>query len=391
LPKFPEFSDKTANLKNAVFERFRSQMSSFGSDMIRLHIGDTYQQPVYQLPLSREYIESEQGFNRYCNTFGLSNLRTALSKKLAEDNDINVNIDNIMLTAGATNALSAALHTILNKQDEILVLTPCWPIFRGLVHSVPANVVEIPFYECLAGGSEPDVSNYLGTYLSENTAAIYINSPNNPSGKILSLDLLQQVGQFAREYDLWILTDKAYDGLAYDGHSDNCLASYTEFSDQTISVFTFSKLYMFAGMRLGYAVAGKDVIRQMNKTMVHQLYSPSTMAQQLMIRPVQTRRQWQNKVRERYQILRDLFFDSIGIIPKKPEAGYFMFFSISKYLGTRSYDQIINDCLANGVSVAPGEDFGRGFEDYIRICFTGEPEEKLVRGAQILKTILLDK
>jgi aspartate/methionine/tyrosine aminotransferase len=97
-----------------------------------------------------------------------------------------------------------------------------------------------------------------------------------------------------------------------------------------------------------------------------------------------------DKVRQHYQDLRDVFFETIDLFPDPPEAGYFMFFSIESFLSHKTYDQIIDECLEQGVSVAPGEDFGRGFENYIRVCFTGEPAERLERGAATLRRILID-
>jgi len=389
VPKFPAFADKISRIKNAVFEKYRDKMLAYGPEMIRLHIGDTYQAPLYNIPISEQFINTYPDFNRYCNTFGIKTLRKQLADKLNRDNHFQVHEDHILISAGATNALSAALHTILDNADEILVLTPCWPIFPGLVNAVPAKMVEVPFYCQADEGFKINIEEYLSGYLSPRTSAIYLNSPNNPSGTILTRDQLIGLGRFAAKHGLWILSDEAYDGLTYDNNQDICIAALPGFFERTISVFTFSKLYMFAGLRLGYAVAAGHVIQNMNKTMVHQLYSPSTFAQQMMIQPVETRYKWMEKVREHYQTLRNIFFENIGIIQNLPQAGYFVFFSIEPYIGTRTYNQIIGECLEKGVSVAPGNDFGKGFEYYIRICFTGEPADKLEMGAKILKKILI--
>ena len=389
MPKFPGFSYKVSNIKNAVFEKFREKMDVYGSEMVRLHIGDTYQRPYYNIPLTEKFLASRQNFNRYCNTFGIAELRKVLKEKLNSDNGIKSTINNILMTAGATNALSAALHTVLNQEDEILVFTPCWPIFPGLVKSVPAKIVEVPFYMTLDENPDLDIESYLNRFISPKTAAVYFNSPNNPSGKVLSKDQINAIGGFASSNNLWILSDEAYDGLTYDDQHHICIASLPAFSERTISVFTFSKLYMFAGLRLGYAVASEVVIKNINKTMVHQLYSPSTFAQQMMIEPIKTRHEWTTKVRQHYQDLRDIFFETIDLLEYTPQAGYFTFFSIESFFGKKTYNQIIDECLEQGVSVAPGEDFGKGYENYIRICFTGEPEERLKRGAMTLRNILL--
>ena len=391
MPKFPSFSAKISTIKGAVFEKYRDKMLAYGSEMVHLQIGDTYQMPYYDIPLSGDFKRMYPNFNRYCDTYGVTELRRVLAEKLRADNQLQVKAENLLITVGATNALSAALHSVLDENDEILVLTPCWPIFPGLVNAVPAKITEVPLYCLLEEEATLDIDAYLGTFLSHRTAAVYINSPNNPSGKILSSDQLEQLARFASDNALWILADEAYDGLTFDNNRHRCIASLPGFLERTISVFTFSKLFMFAGLRLGFAVAAEDVIHNMNKTMVHQVYSPSTVAQQMMVEPVKTRYEWMEKVRRHYQDLRDIFFENIDCIKKLPQAGYFMFFSIESFLGDRSYEQIIDDCLQKGVSVAPGEAFGKGYEHYMRVCFTGEPPERLKRGAKTLHDILTIK
>jgi len=198
MPKFPSFADKTSRIKNAVFEKFRDKILSHGPEMIRLHIGDTYQTPRYNIPISEHFINTYPDFNRCCNTFGISKLRQVLAEKLNHNNHIQAHDEHILMTAGATNALSAALYTILDNSDEILVLTPCWPIFPGLVKAVPANMVEISFYCRAEENFKMNIEEYLSDYLSSRTSAIYLNSPNNPSGRILTGEPPEKLEQGAK-------------------------------------------------------------------------------------------------------------------------------------------------------------------------------------------------
>ncbi len=147
---------------------------------------------------------------------------------------------------------------------------------------------------------------------------------------------------------------------------------------------------MFAGLRLGYAVGTEEMIINLNKIMVHQIYSSPTLTQQMMIEPVKTRHQWMNKVQNHYQNLRDQFVNQSGLSLNIPEATYFIFITIEEYLRGRKYDQVINACFENGVSVAPGIDFGKDFEKYLRVCFTGESPDRLEKGIDRLRKVLLD-
>ena len=147
---------------------------------------------------------------------------------------------------------------------------------------------------------------------------------------------------------------------------------------------------MFAGLRLGYAVGTAEMIVNLNKIMVHQIYSSTIFTQQMMIEPVRTRHQWMEKVRSHYQLLRDQFVNQSGLSLVKPEATYFTFFSIEEYLNGRIYDDVINACFEEGVSVAPGIDFGKDFKMFLRVCFTGETPEQLEKGVERLRNVLLN-
>ncbi len=388
MPKFPHFSERVKRVPGSVFEKFRPKMKEQGLRLVRLHIGDTYLLPKYPLPIREEFIRKYRYFNRYCHTFGVDRLRRVLVKKVEEDNGFAVKEDNIMLTNGATNGLSASTMSILNPGDEMLVLTPCWPFFPGMIKVADARVVEVPFYVRLFEEPDLDISAFLKTYLSEKTAAVYLNTPNNPSGKVLTAEQLRQIADFCRRHRLWIISDEAYDGLTFDNHRHISIGTLPGMLEQTITVFTFSKSFMFAGLRLGFIVAEEEVVRMVNKTMVHQLYSPSTLGQYMMVEPVIHRKEWIPAIREHYRELRDLFIGNLNLPVNKPEGTYFIFMSIEKYLRGADYWQMIDRMFDAGVSVAPGGDFGKDFEHYIRICFTGEPPERLEKAAQRLRQVL---
>lgn len=390
MPRYPNFATRTERISSSVFEKFRSKMKGKRVDLIRLHIGDTYLPPDYSLPIDRDFLKTKPYFNRYCHTFGVESFRRMLVKKLKEDNRFSVNIENVLATSGATNALSASVLSLLNPGDEILVLTPCWPFFSGMVELAEARAVQVPFYTRLFSEPDRDLIAYLEPYLTPATSAIYLNSPNNPSGKVLTSSQLQQLAAFAKKHRLWIISDEAYDGLAFEPHQHCCIANLPSMFEQTISVFTFSKSFMFAGLRLGYLAAEEEVVRVINKTMVHQLYSPSSLAQYLMIEPLKNRQMWIPKLRTHYQELRDRAIQELKFPVPTPEGTYFLFFSIAEYLNGRSYWQVIEELLEAGVTVAIGEDFGRDFRDYIRICFTNEPWERVQKGIEKINRVLME-
>ena len=389
MPKYPDFAERVDRVPASVFEKFRPKMKEKGPFLIHLHIGDTYMPPAYELPVDAEFLKKHPYFNRYCNTFGVERFRRVVMEKLSEDNAFSVDVNNILATSGATNALSASVMTLLNPGDEILVLTPCWPFFPGMVKLADAKVVEVPFYVKLYKQPDLNIAEYLQPYLNQRTAAIYLNTPNNPSGKVLNQDQLNDLARFAKQNKLWIISDEAYDGLLFDGRKHISIATLPEMFGQTVSIFTFSKSFMFSGLRLGYLVGDYPLVQSVNKTMVHQLYSPSTLSQYMMVKPVKQRQSWIPELCRQYQDLRDLFCERLKVKVQSPEGTYFLFFPIDDYLNGRDYWEVIDAFLEEGVSVAPGGDFGKDFEHYIRICFTGEPPERLEKAIERLNKVML--
>ncbi|MFQ5707536.1 MAG: pyridoxal phosphate-dependent aminotransferase [bacterium] len=389
MPKFPEFADRVTQITGSVFEKYRARMTAQGANLIKLHIGDTYLPPAYPLSVDSSLSEQHQDFNRYCNTFGIDALREALTEKLQTDNHLPVTHENILVTNGATNALSISVMSLVEPGEEVLTLTPAWPFFFGMVKVAGGTNIEVPIYVRLFGEPQLDIAEYLDRFVTPKTVALYLNTPNNPSGKVLNRDQLQQIAAFVRKHRLWLISDEAYDGLTFDCLPHISVASFPGLFEQTLSIFTFSKSFMFAGLRLGYAVGSAAATKNLNKIMVHQLYSPSTMAQYMMVEPVKTRQQWLPAVQKHYQELRDILVENLQVEFHKPEATYFAFFDADKYLQKRDYWQLIEACLDKGVSVAPGDSFGKDFSKYIRLCFTGEPTERLEQGIERLNRIFL--
>jgi len=362
-------------------------MAEQAENLVKLHIGDTYLPPKYTLPIDASFYEKHENFNQYCNTFGIAPLREALVEKLQTDNQLRLDKENVLITNGATNALSISMMALIEPDDEVLILTPAWPFFFGMVKIAGGRIVEAPIYTKLHNEPELDIAYYLEKFMTTRTVAIYLNTPNNPSGKMLNREQLEQIAALAEKHNLWVISDEAYDGLTFDNRPHLSIACFPNMFERTLSIFTFSKSFMFAGLRLGFVAASDPAVKNLNKMMVHQLYSPSTFAQQMMVEPVKTRKQWLPGVLNHYRELRDLFVEKLKIDFPKPEATYFIFFSADKYLNGRDYWQLIEACLDSGVSVAPGNSFGKDFHHYIRLCFTGESPQRLEIGIERLNKV----
>lgn len=390
MPRYPDFAARSARLTGSVYEKFKPRMAAQGDRLVALHIGDSYAPPPYPLPIDATYLHDHPHANRYCDTFGIAPLRDELAAKLRADNHLNVQRDHVLVTCGATNALCATIQTLVDPGDDVMLLSPHWPFVRGMVRAAGGGVIDVPFYTELDNGNpRAQTSALIERALTRETVAIYLNSPNNPSGRVLTRDQLVAVAGFARANHLWLISDEAYDGMTYDGRAHVSPASFDGMLERTISTFTFSKVYMFAGLRLGYAVAASEVIKAINKAMVHQLYSPSTLAQEMMIAPVQSRAVWSKRFVAEYEETRNRVAKALRFDARLPDGAYYFFFNAEKYLRGRRITDVVNSCLDAGVSVAPGEDFGAGYGNWLRICFAGESPERVMLGVERLNGVLV--
>lgn len=388
MPRFPQFSERIQSLPNSVFERYQDTFRRLGRKLFPFHIGDTYLKPPYDLPVDPDFLELTPHFHQYGNTFGVAALLRVLAEKVKEDNGFpGVDSRSIMVTAGAVNALNVAVMAITDPGEEVLVLTPCWPFFMGIVTMAGCTVRQVPFYQSLMEGESFSVEELLEREVRENTVAIYVNTPNNPTGKVLSKEQMKAIAALAARHHLWVISDEAYESFVYDNRTHTPFAVATGLMDQTLSVYTFSKMFLVAGFRLGYLVARPEWLKMLNKAVVHEIYSAPVPLQYMMIQAVQSRKEWIGEVRQHYQELRDIVHQELRIPHALPEAGYYFFLSLRSY-HHGNFQGLFEKILESGVALAPGFDFGKDFADYVRLCFTNTEPERLRKGIDLLNQIL---
>ncbi len=389
MPRFPRYARRVGRLPGSVFEAYRPAMAARGADLVRLHIGDSHRPPPYAIPVDRAFVRSRPGVHRYGDTFGVAALRETLAAKLRDDDAIPAEASTVLVTAGATNALAVTAQTLFEPGDEVLVLAPYWPFWRGMVRAAGADVVEVPFYtEFDESADAADVATRVERRVNRNTAAVYLNTPNNPSGRVLTPAQVAAVADVARRHDLWLISDEAYDGMAYDGRVHTCPASLPGMHERTISIFTFSKVYMFAGLRLGCVTTARETIEALNRTLVHMLYSVSTLAQEMMVDPVRSRARWRRAFVEACARTRDRVVEALAVDVPTPQGAYYVFFDAAPWLGGRDFEALVRECIAAGVSVAPGGDFGADYATWLRLCYAGEPEDRVIEGIARLNAVL---
>jgi aspartate aminotransferase len=203
-------------------------------------------------------VAARAGETHYANPGGVLPLRVALAEKLSLENGISCHPEDVVVTAGATHALSMVFQALLSPGDEILLLSPYWmmlPRMLGLVEG--ARWRAVPAYLDLMDDTlAPEgLATRLRTSLRPETRGIYLNTPNNPSGAVLTTEQLEAIAEVAREHDLWVVSDEAYENILFDQATHVSIATLPGMSARTVTVFSFSKTYAMTGWRLGYVVS----------------------------------------------------------------------------------------------------------------------------------------
>src|SRR5215467_2051641 len=200
---------------------------------------------------------ARDGHTHYPDAHGERSFREVLVEKLARENKIRATVDDIVVTAGGTHALFLSMQCLLSAGEELLVLSPHWMAIPKLVgFAAGARYRTLPVYlELLAGAWSPaEFGERVRAALKPETKGLYVNSPNNPTGAVLSREHLEALAAVAIERDLWVLSDEAYEDILFDGAAHVSMASLPGMAERTISIYTFSKSYAMTGWRVGYAV-----------------------------------------------------------------------------------------------------------------------------------------
>lgn len=315
------------------------------------------------------------GLHRYPPVNGMPALLTALADRHG------VERARILTSCGGTGGLKAVAGALLSPGDEVLILAPYWPLIAGIVRTSNGIPIEVPFLDRGAG----DIAGRLGEYLTDRTVALYINSPNNPTGAVLSADELAALASFARAHDLWLWADEIYEHYAYTAQH-HPVAQFAP--ERTISAYSFSKAYGLAGSRCGYLI-GPDAqtMGQVRKSLIHAFYSAPRASQISALAALERGDSWLQMAAEQYQAAGEAAARTLGL--PAPEGGTFLFFDVADCLDERGLDGFLFDCLEENLILAPGASFGPNhYQTFIRLCFTSAPPDVVQRGVEKLALLM---
>ena len=292
-------------------------------DPFRLDQGDvSFDAPETLKAAMRAAIDDNR--THYVQTTGLPRLLELLAEKLRRVNGTPIGSpDEIMVTNGGIHALYLLFQALLEPGDEVVMPDPEWPPCAGNVAAARAVPVPCPLHEHLGWRFDLDE---LESKITPRTRAIFINSPHNPTGGVLSRSDVEGIASIAREHDLWLISDEAYEDVVFDDAQHVSPASLPGMYERTIPIYTFSKTYAVTGLRLGYLAARDPKLRErMKKILFFTTSNVSSVVQHGGIGALEGSQECIETFRQELQRRRDFFYDSLeksagglltGVLPK---------------------------------------------------------------------------
>ena len=323
----------------------------------------------------------------YLPTTGVPRLRELLAAKIRNENGVPVESpEDVVPTNGGTHGIWAIMHALFEPGDEVIVSDPEWPATMAIAIAAKATPVAVPLHESL--GFRWDLDE-LERAITPRTKAIYVNSPNNPTGGVLTRADLERIAAIAQERKLWVLSDEAYEDIIYKGEHVS-IASLPGMYERTIPIYTFSKSYAMTGLRLGYfAIKDAAMRARAVKVIAYTTSNVNSVTQYGGIGALEGSKDCISAFREELKARRDLFYAGLkdaapGILSGNPPDGaFYAFVKINPDwmkdagISAPSLSWAFAEYLIKNARIGcvPGVDFGASGEGYLRLAFARDRKE----------------
>lgn len=351
-----------------------AKLEKEGKDIISLSIGrPNFDTPAHIKEAAKKSLD--EGHIFYTSNYGTESLRQAVADKLKRDNGLDYEMSDVIVTVGANQAVSIAMTALLDPGDEVLVPNPSWLHYFYCADLVGAKTVSYPLLEENNFNVVPEDIEKLVT---PKTKMVIVNSPNNPTGSVLSKESLQAIADIAEKYDLVVLSDEIYEKLIYDDSVHHSIASLPGMRDRTVMIHGVSKSYSMTGWRIGFAVtANKEFISAMIRVLQYTVTCANSFAQDGAEVALNGPQDCVEDMRQQFDRRRKLVYDRInkieGLSCIAPKGAFYCFVNIKK-LGMsdeEASNYYINEA---GVAMVPGSAFGEYGEGYLRVSFANSYE-----------------
>ncbi len=351
------------------------------SDVIDFTLGDPDIQP-HQAVKDAGCAAIQQGKTRYSQNAGLLPLRETITRyyKRTEGFEYNPNTE-VIVTVGAMEGLYLALLALLNPDDEVIIPAPYYVNYVQMVNLChgKAVVVDNPNAEELSFNIE-DVE----AAITDKTKAIIINTPSNPSGRIISQDKIQALAELAKRHDLVVISDEVYKCLIYDNAAFKSIVAIDGMCERTVLVNSLSKEFCMTGWRIGYVLAPEELVATMTKLQENVVACAPLPSQYAAIEALSGKENYSENMVKIFTSRRNKLVAGLQQVPllrcTAPQATFYLMVDISA-TGYTSYDFAVALLKAQHVAVVPGVAYGKSCDKYVRIAFTLN-EDKIEEGVR---------
>jgi len=314
----------------------------------------------------------KKGYTHYAPLQGKLELREILSKKLKKENKIDAGPDEIIVTNGSKEAILLTTMTFVDPGDEVIIPDPGYLAYRPIVQMLGGVAVSLPLRE--ENNFEIDIDE-LRSLVTNKTKMIIFNTPSNPTGTVFDRQTLEDIANLLFERNIYAMVDEAYEKLVYDDVKHVSLASLSGMSDYVVTVQSFSKTYAMCGFRLGYAVANREIIKEMKEFKLTTTLCAPTAYQLAGVEAIKHSGKYVEKMRKEYQRRRDTLCKRLSELSDvhciKPKGAFYVFPNI-KALGMSS-EEFSDFIMKNAkVVVIPGTEFGVFGEGFVRMSYATE-------------------
>ena len=352
----PELSRRTEAFTDSVIRRMTRVSLKYGT--VNLSQGFPDFEPPKEI-LDRLAQVSKEDFHQYSITCGAQNFREALAEKQSKRMGRTIDPNGeIVVTCGSTEAMMAAMMTVANPGDKVIVFSPFYENYGADAILSGAEPIYVPLYP-------PEFhfnADELEAAFKQHPKALILCNPSNPCGKVFTYDELKLIADLAEKYDTFVITDEVYEHIVYEPYKHIYFASLPGMWERTISCSSLSKTYSITGWRLGYIIAPPHIIDVAKK--VHDFLTVGAAAplQEAAVTGLRFGDDYYKWLQDKYTHKRDLFLkglDDLHIAPTIPQGAYYVLLDISEF----GYDSDLEFCEALardvGVGAVPGSSFFR--------------------------------
>jgi aspartate/methionine/tyrosine aminotransferase len=347
-------------------------LEATGKEIIHLEIGE----PDFDTPDNiREAAVKAiwDGYTHYGPAQGLPELRKAIAEIVGKEKGLDVKPEEVVVVPGAKPIMFFGMLALIDEGDEVIYPNPGFPIYESVIEFLGARAVPVKLEESKEFCFDPAG---LADLVTPKTKMIIINSPQNPTGGVLSRSDLEAIAKLAVDKNIWVLTDEVYSKTLYEGEHMS-IAALPGMRERTIVLDGYSKTYAMTGWRLGYGIMPKELAAALTQIQINATSCTCTFSQVAGIEGLRGNQSGAQKMVAEFKRRRNVIVDGLNQIPGitclRPKGAFYVFPNIQ---GTGMSSQQVADLLLNeaGVAALPGTAFGDFGEGYLRFSYANSVE-----------------